>query len=217
MDAQNNLARNDLPKLSRLFYDKITAQTYDKLELRDRLKSPDPAKNLLSFNQIKSNEDSWETSNRRKNMLNVDKIQILLLENNPSHTELTLLSFKKHILPNRILVINDGAEALDYLFAKGVFNNRNINCKPKVIFLDLTLPKVSGLEILKKIKKNENLKIIPVVVLTASQSESDIAQSYRAGANGYIIKPEDIDKYTQVVFDIGSYWLRLNQPPPSKH
>jgi len=140
-------------------------------------------------------------------------VEILLVEDNPDDAELTLNSLKKNNLANKVHLVEDGEEALNYLFAKGRYSERRIQEKPKLILLDLKLPKVDGLEVLQKIKQDEKLKTIPVVVLTSSREESDIIKSYRVGVNSYIVKPVDFDKFTKSVSDLGLYWLLLNQPP----
>ena len=139
--------------------------------------------------------------------------EILLVEDNPDDAELTLSSLKKNNLANKVHLVEDGEEALNFLFAKGRYSERKIQEKPKLILLDLKLPKVDGLEVLQKIKQDEKLKTIPVVVLTSSREESDIIKSYRVGVNSYIVKPVDFDKFTKSVSDLGLYWLVLNQPP----
>ena len=140
-------------------------------------------------------------------------VEILLVEDNPNDVELTLHAFKKHNLANHIKVVRDGAEALDYLFATGVFAGRDINHHPKVILLDLKLPKVDGMEVLRRIKADARTKLIPVVVLTSSREESDLVESYKLGVNSYIRKPVDFEQFTESVRTIGMYWLLLNEPP----
>lgn len=132
------------------------------------------------------------------------EVEILLVEDNPSDVELTMRALSKHNLTNRVHVVRDGAEAMDYLRDMG---------RPKVVLLDLKLPKVSGLEVLKRIKSDDGTKTIPVVVLTSSQEEPDIAEAYRLGANSYIVKPVDFEDFVRAVSDAGLYWLLLNQPP----
>ena len=139
-------------------------------------------------------------------------IEILLVEDNPNDVELTLHAFKKNNLANRIFVVRDGEEALNYLFAQGEYAERNINHRPKVILLDLKLPKVDGLEVLRRIKADPHTKTIPVVVLTSSREDRDIVESYSLGVNSYIRKPVDFDQFTESVRTIGLYWLLLNQP-----
>jgi CheY-like chemotaxis protein len=141
-----------------------------------------------------------------------DAVQILLIEDNPHDAELALRALKTQGLANQVQLLQDGAEALDFLFgdASGV---RKINHQPKVILLDLKLPKVDGLEILRRLKADARTKAIPVVVMTSSQEEQDIVESYRLGVNSYIVKPVDFDKFAQSVADLGLYWLLLNKVP----
>lgn len=146
-------------------------------------------------------------------IITVDVIEILLVEDNPADAELTLRALKKHNLANKVHWVKDGAEALEYIFATGAYSYREIENAPKVILLDLKLPKVNGLEVLEKIKSNERTKVIPVVVLTSSQEEKDIVKSYKLGVNSYIVKPVDFDKFVSSVRDLGLYWLLLNKAP----
>lgn len=141
------------------------------------------------------------------------EVEILLVEDNPSDAELTLRALTKHNLANHVVVVTDGEEALDFIFARNTFSDRNFENRPKVILLDLNLPKVNGLEVLKVLKKNERTRGIPVVVLTSSSEERDIVESYRLGVNSYIVKPVNFDKFIASVKEIGFYWLLLNQPP----
>jgi len=140
-------------------------------------------------------------------------VEILLVEDNPADLELTMHAFKSHRLANRVHVVRDGAEAIDFLFTSGADGVRTLEEGPKVILLDLKLPKVDGLEVLRRIKSHERLRAIPVVVLTSSQEESDIVQSYHLGVNSYIVKPVDFDQFAEAVRQLGFYWLLLNQPP----
>ena len=142
-----------------------------------------------------------------------NEIEILLVEDNPNDVELTLRALKKNNLTNRVHVVKDGAEALEYIFANGPYAYRKIEDHPRVILLDLKLPKVDGLEVLRKIKSDERTKVIPVVVLTSSKEERDLVESYRLGANSYIAKPVDFESFVKAVADLGLYWLLLNQPP----
>ena len=139
-------------------------------------------------------------------------VEILLVEDNPRDVEMTLRALKKRNLANRVHVAKDGAEALDFLFAKGTYAARDPNHTPKVVLLDLKLPKVSGLEVLKNLKGDERTRTIPVVVLTSSQEEKDMVESYRLGVNSYIVKPVDFDKFVDSVGEIGLYWLVVNKP-----
>jgi two-component system response regulator len=136
-----------------------------------------------------------------------NQVEILIVEDNPNDLELTLHALKTNNLANPIHVARDGAEALDYIFGPGA------GTKPKVILLDLKLPKVDGLEVLKRLKSDPRTRMIPVVVLTASREDRDIINSYRLGVNSYITKPVDFEQFTEVVRQLGYYWLLLNQPP----
>src|SRR4030043_239250 len=149
----------------------------------------------------------------REEIMTPYEIEILLVEDNPTDIELTLRALKKRNLANKVHVVKDGAEALEFIFATGTYAERNINQIPKVILLDLKLPKVDGLEVLRIVKSDERTKIIPVVVLTSSKEESDLVESYRLGANSYITKPVDFDKFAQTVSEMGLYWLLVKQPP----
>lgn len=140
-------------------------------------------------------------------------VEILLVEDNPEDIELTLRALKKNNLANKVHIVQDGEEAIDYIFGTGKYSNRKIEDKPKVILLDLKLPKISGLEVLKKIKTNDKTKLIPVVVLTSSREESDIIESYKLGINSYIVKPVEFNKFIKSVSDLGLYWLLLNEAP----
>jgi two-component system response regulator len=140
-------------------------------------------------------------------------IEILLVEDDPNDVELTLRAFNKNKLTNRIHVVRDGAEALEYLFGSGASAGGDLHNKPRVILLDLKLPKVDGMEVLRRIKSDERARLIPVVVLTSSREERDIVESYKLGVNSYIAKPVDFDQFTKTVRQLGLYWLLLNQPP----
>ncbi|WP_372947239.1 response regulator [Mariniphaga sp.] len=142
-----------------------------------------------------------------------DDVEILIVEDNPNDAEMALRAFKKNNLANSVLVVNDGEMALDFIFAKGKFADRDKASRPKIILLDLKLPKIDGLEVLKEIKSHAETKIIPVVVLTSSNEESDLLKSYQLGVNSYIVKPVDFDKFVDAVRDLGFYWLLLNQQP----
>ncbi|MCZ7542862.1 MAG: response regulator [Anaerolineae bacterium] len=142
-----------------------------------------------------------------------DIVEILLVEDNPDDVELTLHALRKHNLANRIEVVRDGAEALEFLFATGAYAGRNVENGPRVILLDLKLPKVDGLEVLRRVKADPRTRRIPVVMLTSSREERDIVESYSLGVNSYITKPVDFDQFTEAVRQVGLYWLLLNQPP----
>ncbi len=142
-----------------------------------------------------------------------DAIEVLLVEDNPTDAELTLRALRGKGLRNNFVVARDGQEALDFLFAQGAYADRNMGESPKLVLLDLRLPKVDGIEVLKKIKSDERTKAIPVVVLTSSRQEPDIKKCYQLGANSYIVKPVDFDKLVEAVSELGVYWLLLNEPP----
>ena len=140
-------------------------------------------------------------------------VEILLVEDNPNDVELALHALKKNKLANRIHVVRDGAEALEFLFRTGAYQDQGEhNSHPRVILLDLKLPKVDGLEVLRRIKSHESTLGIPVVMMTSSREERDIVESYRLGVNSYIVKPVDFDQFTEAVRQLGLYWMVLNQP-----
>jgi CheY-like chemotaxis protein len=140
-------------------------------------------------------------------------IELLLVEDNPQDLELALRALRKANLSNRIHVARDGAEALEFIFCEGPHAARRITDCPKVILLDLKLPKVDGLEVLKLIKGDPRTKMIPVVVLTSSKEQSDVVESYQLGVNSYIVKPVNFEQFAEAVHDLGLYWLLHNQPP----
>jgi two-component system response regulator len=140
-------------------------------------------------------------------------IEILLVEDNPADVKLTLRAFEKNNLTNRIHVVRDGAEALEFLFCTGEYATRRADENPKVILLDLKLPKVDGIEVLRQVKADERTSVIPVVVLTSSHEERDIVETYKLGVNSYIVKPVDFNQFTEAMREIGSYWLLMNQVP----
>lgn len=140
-------------------------------------------------------------------------VDILLVEDNPDDVEMTLRALKKCNLLNPIFVVGDGAEALDFLFAAGAYAGRSATLPPKVVLLDLKLPKVNGIEVLRAIKKDERTRRIPVVVVTSSREEPDIAECYDLGVNSYVVKPVDFEKFVEAIANLGLYWLVLNQPP----
>ncbi len=141
---------------------------------------------------------------------------ILLVEDNPDDEALTLRALKKKNIANEVVVARDGAEALDYLFAKGAFKDRDKSILPAVILLDLKLPKIDGLEVLKEIRADIRTKFLPVVVLTSSKEEQDLSISYSHGCNSYIRKPVDFDSFADAIAHLGLYWLVLNESPPMR-
>lgn len=141
--------------------------------------------------------------------MNTEKVEIILVEDNPSDVELTLHALQKHNLANSVKILNDGEEALDYIFTNCVPGGA---C-PHLILLDLKLPKVDGLEVLKRIRSDERTKLIPVVVLTSSGEDKDRVESYKLGVNSYIVKPVEFDNFARVVSEIGFYWILINKPP----
>lgn len=142
------------------------------------------------------------------------KKTILLVEDNPDDEELTLLAFEDCDFIETIVVVRDGAEALDFLFGTGSYQGRNSNMMPAVILLDLKLPKIDGLEVLHRLRLNDRTKLIPVVVLTTSKEEQDVMRSYDLGCNSYIRKPVDFNQFTEAVKQLGLYWLLWNEAPP---
>ncbi len=138
---------------------------------------------------------------------------IMLVEDNPDDVELTLRAFKKNNISNEVVVVGDGAAALDYLFGTGEYEGRDTSQMPAVVLLDLKLPKVDGLEVLKRIRADERTSLIPVVVLTSSKEDSDVMQSYKNGCNSYVQKPVDFDRFVKAAHELGLYWLVLNEPP----
>jgi two-component system response regulator len=150
---------------------------------------------------------------RRKALDKMNEVEIVLVEDNPYDAELTLRALKNRGLANKLLTFPDGVEALDFLFGTGAYAGRNLAVRPKVVLLDLKLPRISGLEVLQRIKNDERTKTIPVVIMTSSQEESDIVRSYNLGVNSYMVKPVDFDKFFQAVEEMGLYWLLLNKIP----
>lgn len=141
------------------------------------------------------------------------EFQILLVEDNMSDAMLTIRALKKYNLANDLVHLYDGAQALDYLFGQGEYEGRNLSKKPKVIFLDLKMPKVDGLEVLSLLKVDERTKLIPVVMMTSSKEENDIVRSHQLGVNSYIVKPVGFENFSKTVADLGMYWLLVNQTP----
>lgn len=142
-------------------------------------------------------------------------IEILLVEDNPADVELTLHALRKEKLANKIEVVGDGEEALDFLFCRNNFSGRSFDRPPRLILLDLKLPKVDGMEVLRAIKADPRTRAIPVVILTASKEEKDLVNGYQLGVNAYIQKPVDFEKFREIVRELGLFWLVVNQPPPA--
>ncbi len=140
---------------------------------------------------------------------------ILLVEDNPDDEALTLRAFKRQKINNEIVVARDGVEALDYLFGTGTFAGRDVRLAPQVVLLDLKLPRIDGLEVLRRIRKDERTKLIPVVILTSSNEERDLVEGYRLGANSYVRKPVDFVEFAEAVRQLGLYWLLLNASAPA--
>ena len=141
----------------------------------------------------------------------METTEILYIEDNPNDIRLTLRTLKKRNLANKVFTIKDGEKALEYIFCTGRYAERDKDQNPKVIILDLKLPKVSGIEILKRIKSDEHTKTIPVVILTSSQEESDMIKSYNYGVNSYVVKPINFDSFSEAVSSLGLYWLLINE------
>jgi CheY-like chemotaxis protein len=142
-----------------------------------------------------------------------DAVEILLVEDNPTDAELCIRALKKSKLANSLVWVKDGAEALDFLFATGAYAGRSVTHPPKVVLLDLRLPKVSGMEVLRQVKEDEVTRSIPVVVLTSSKEDRDVAESYQLGVNSYISKPVGFEAFAKTVSELGFYWLLVNRPP----
>lgn len=140
-------------------------------------------------------------------------IEVLLVEDNPTDEELTLRAFRKNNFANEVKVVRDGEEALDYIFCTQEYSERDIRQQPRLILLDLKLPKVDGMEVLQRIRADERTHKIPVVMLTSSREEQDVIRSYDLGVNSYIVKPVDFEQFTEAVRQLGFYWLLLNVPP----
>ncbi len=144
---------------------------------------------------------------------NADSVEILLVEDNPTDAELTIEALREGKLANKLVWVKDGAEALDFIFTRGAFASRLRDVPPKLIMLDLRLPKVDGLEVLKTLKADARAKTIPVVILTSSKEERDVAQSYQLGVNSFVSKPVEFEDFARVVTQLGCYWLLVNRAP----
>lgn len=142
-----------------------------------------------------------------------NRVEILLIEDNMSDAELAIRALTKNNIANDLVHLKDGVEAIDYIFGEGEYSGRNINEQPKVILLDLKMPKIDGIQVLEKIKSDDRTKEIPVVVLTSSKEDPDVKRCYQLGVNSYIVKPVEFDDFLKAVSELGLYWLLLNQPP----
>jgi len=141
------------------------------------------------------------------------EVEILLVEDNPNDAELIKRSLKKVNLANKLVHVRDGAEALDFIFARGDYSSRKVEIIPKVILLDIKMPRVDGIEVLRAIKSNEATRTIPVVIMTSSKEEQDIITSYKLGVNSFVVKPVDFESFAKAVSELGMYWVLINQPP----
>ena len=141
-----------------------------------------------------------------------DVVDVLLVEDNPQDAELTIRALRRHNLANRLFHVKDGAEALDFLFRRGKYEGRRTDVSPKVVLLDLKLPKVNGLEVLRAMKNDPQLQTIPVVMVTSSAEHPDVKAAYNLGANGYVIKPVQFDSFLEAMSKVGIYWLMVNHP-----
>jgi two-component system response regulator len=146
-------------------------------------------------------------------MTNINEVDILLVEDNPNDADLIVRAFKKQNLANSIFTVFDGAQALDFIFCRGDYLKRNISQPPKVILLDIKLPKMNGLEVLREIKKDKATRKIPVVIVSSSREDPDIKAAYALGANSYVVKPVDFESFVEVMSRLGLYWLLINHPP----
>lgn len=151
-----------------------------------------------------------------KTMSDTNTIEILLVEDNPRDAELTIRALKKHNLASKLFHVEDGVQALDYLFARGKFAERDITDRPKVILLDLKLPRINGLEVLRALKADERTMAIPIVVVTSSAEDPDVRTAYQLGANSYVIKPVQFDAFIDAMTKLGIYWLMVNHPTTKK-
>ncbi len=141
------------------------------------------------------------------------QVEILLVEDNMDDAEMTIHALRKKNLANQLIHLADGEEALDFLFGTGKFSGRDINIKPRLILLDLKMPKVDGIQVLEKVKANDETKKIPVVILTSSKEDPDLSRCYGLGANSYIVKPVDFQNFIDAITELGLYWMLLNHPP----
>lgn len=141
------------------------------------------------------------------------EFEIVIVEDNPNDAELMVRSLEKNLLANNLIVLEDGEQALDFIFCRGQYADRDLSESPKVIFLDLKLPKVDGLEVLKQVKSNEQTRKIPVIIVTSSKEDPDIVTAYNLGANSYVVKPVNFENFTETIKQLGLYWLVINEKP----
>jgi len=144
----------------------------------------------------------------------MNEVEILLVEDNPHDLEMTLRALRKNNLANSITSVTDGEAALDFIFARGKYSGRDINHAPRVVFLDLKLPKVDGIDVLRQVKADERTRKIPIVVVTSSAEERDRVESYQLGANSYVVKPIEFDSFVKTIADLGFYWMAINKSAP---
>jgi two-component system response regulator len=149
--------------------------------------------------------------------MNRQQVEILLVEDSPTDAELTIRALKKRNLANHLVHVTDGQAALDFLFSTGPYAGRPKNEQPKVVMLDLKLPKINGIEVLRQLRANEQTKLLPVVIMTSSREDRDVLESYKLGANSYVVKPVEFENFAEAVCNLGFYWLLLNQPPSTAH
>lgn len=154
------------------------------------------------------------TALKPKNMEEaIMEVEILIVEDNPNDAEMAMRALKRNNLTNKVYIVNDGEEALDFILSRGKYSIRKKCVRPRMVLLDLKLPKIDGLEVLREIKGNPETRIIPVIVLTSSKEEKDLIESYKLGVNSYIVKPVEFEKFVDAVNELGMYWLLLNQQP----
>ena len=151
-----------------------------------------------------------------ENLTNFNEVDVLMVEDNPNDAELIMRALNKINIANKIYWVKDGEEALEFIFCTGRYESRSINNPPKVIFLDVKLPKVNGLEVAAKVKADERTKLIPLVIVTSSQEESDLKEAYNRGVNSYIVKPIEAANFVKALSEAGLYWLAVNKPPVIK-
>jgi two-component system response regulator len=144
---------------------------------------------------------------------NLNEVEILLVEDNMTDAELIIRALRKVNLSNNLVHVKDGAEALDFIFASGVYGDRQISNVPRVILLDIKMPKVDGIEVLRQVRSNPDTKLIPIVIMTSSKEEQDIVESYKLGANSFVVKPVNFNDFAKAVSELGMYWVLTNQPP----